>query len=161
MEGGKKQSTDTHWRCKNGQGAHCTYCTVFYSFIYIYILTILPSSFLSSLLTRYLFSSSYLYHLSINFRIWSPSFYWFILTFHYSLPPTTFYYPFILQSYHPLSLQLFIYSFFCLSHLASWNWRIKIPIELPLKTREMGRLRVQMWERNITRYVRHDYYYLI
>ena len=32
---------------------------------------------------------------------------------------------------------------------ASWNYRIKLPIELPIKEREYGRLRVQLWERNI------------
>lgn len=56
----------------------------------------------------------------------------------------------------PLSILSITQSFILFSflfYLASWNWRIKIPIELPLKTREMGRLRVQMWERNITRYV--------
>ena len=39
----------------------------------------------------------------------------------------------------------------CKSGKGSWNWRIKIPVELPMKTRELGRLRVQMWERNIIR----------
>ena len=39
----------------------------------------------------------------------------------------------------------------CKSGKGSWNWRVKIPVELPMKTRELGRLRVQMWERNIIR----------
>jgi hypothetical protein len=39
----------------------------------------------------------------------------------------------------------------CKNGSGSWNWRIKIPVELPVKTRELGRLRVQMWERNIIR----------
>lgn len=37
----------------------------------------------------------------------------------------------------------------CKNGSGSWNWRIKIPIELPIKERERGRLKIQMWERNI------------
>jgi hypothetical protein len=37
----------------------------------------------------------------------------------------------------------------CKNGKASWNWRIKIPIELPIKSREIGRLKVQAWERNL------------
>eukprot|EP00596_Hydrurales_sp_CCMP1899_P004949 CAMPEP_0119051930 /NCGR_PEP_ID=MMETSP1177-20130426/73383_1 /TAXON_ID=2985 /ORGANISM="Ochromonas sp, Strain CCMP1899" /LENGTH=1845 /DNA_ID=CAMNT_0007031303 /DNA_START=346 /DNA_END=5881 /DNA_ORIENTATION=+ len=39
----------------------------------------------------------------------------------------------------------------CKNGKASWNWRIKLAIELPIKTRELGRLRIQLFERNITR----------
>jgi hypothetical protein len=37
----------------------------------------------------------------------------------------------------------------CKTGAAAWNWRIKIPIELPIKSRELGRLKIQMWEKNI------------
>lgn len=36
----------------------------------------------------------------------------------------------------------------CRSAKASWNYRIKIPIELPIKSREHGRLVVQLWDRS-------------
>lgn len=39
----------------------------------------------------------------------------------------------------------------CRSGAGSWNYRVKIPIELPINTREEGRLRVQLWNRNIIR----------
>lgn len=39
----------------------------------------------------------------------------------------------------------------CKSGQGSWNWRIKIPFELPIKAREMGRLRVQLWDRDIVK----------
>jgi hypothetical protein len=32
----------------------------------------------------------------------------------------------------------------CKNGSASWNWRIKIPVILPIKTRELGRLHVQV-----------------
>jgi hypothetical protein len=37
----------------------------------------------------------------------------------------------------------------CKSGAASWNWRIKLPMELPIKTRELGRLKMQVYERNL------------
>lgn len=36
--------------------------------------------------------------------------------------------------------------FRCKTHAAIWNWRIKFWMELPLKTREHGRLRIQAWD---------------
>lgn len=39
----------------------------------------------------------------------------------------------------------------CRSGAGSWNYRVKIPVELPISTREEGRLRVQLWNRNIIR----------
>ena len=32
----------------------------------------------------------------------------------------------------------------CKKGNASWNWRMKIPIELPIKSRELGRLKIQV-----------------
>jgi hypothetical protein len=37
----------------------------------------------------------------------------------------------------------------CKNGKGSWNWRIKIPLELPIKSREVGRLKIQLWNRNI------------
>lgn len=38
--------------------------------------------------------------------------------------------------------------------IASWNWRIKIPIDLPIRAYELGRLRIQLWnDRLITSYI--------
>ena len=34
----------------------------------------------------------------------------------------------------------------CKTGKAIWNWRIKFPLELPLKNRENGRLRVEVWD---------------
>jgi hypothetical protein len=39
----------------------------------------------------------------------------------------------------------------CRTGAGSWNYRVKIPIELPIVNREEGRLRVQLWNRNIIR----------
>lgn len=39
----------------------------------------------------------------------------------------------------------------CRTGAGSWNYRVKIPIELPISNREAGRLRVQLWNRNIIR----------
>lgn len=36
--------------------------------------------------------------------------------------------------------------FRCKTQKAIWNWRIKFYVELPIKNREMGRLRVQCWD---------------
>ncbi len=38
---------------------------------------------------------------------------------------------------------------FCKTGSGSWNWRIKIALELPIKARELGKLKIQMWERNV------------
>lgn len=32
----------------------------------------------------------------------------------------------------------------CSNGKGSWNWRLKIPLELPVKTRELGRLRIEV-----------------
>jgi hypothetical protein len=37
----------------------------------------------------------------------------------------------------------------CKSGNASWNYRIKIPVELPIKARELGRLHIQLWDANL------------
>ena len=39
----------------------------------------------------------------------------------------------------------------CKKGKASWNWRIKIPIELPIDSREKGRLNIMLWNRGIIR----------
>lgn len=39
----------------------------------------------------------------------------------------------------------------CRTGKGSWNYRVKIPITLPIKSRERGRLRIQLWNRNIIR----------
>ncbi len=33
----------------------------------------------------------------------------------------------------------------CKTGEGSWNWRTKIPIELPIKSREVGCLKIQLW----------------
>lgn len=38
---------------------------------------------------------------------------------------------------------------FCKNGAGSWNWRIKIPLELPIKARELGKLKIQLWEKNV------------
>ena len=40
----------------------------------------------------------------------------------------------------------------CRSGRASWNWRVKIPIELPLASPELGRLNVQLWDQDIIKW---------
>eukprot|EP01038_Epipyxis_sp_PR26KG_P011587 gene11587-15520_t len=37
----------------------------------------------------------------------------------------------------------------CKDGKASWNWRIKLPIELPLEMRELGRLQIQLWNQSV------------
>jgi hypothetical protein len=37
---------------------------------------------------------------------------------------------------------MYLFMYYCVK--GSWNWRIKIPIELPIKAREMGRLKIQV-----------------
>ncbi|KAJ8599790.1 hypothetical protein CTAYLR_004010 [Chrysophaeum taylorii] len=40
----------------------------------------------------------------------------------------------------------------CQNGRASWNWRIKIPLELPLDSPEKGRLTVQLWDQDIIKW---------
>mmetsp|Transcript_9637 Transcript_9637/g.30891 ORF Transcript_9637/g.30891 Transcript_9637/m.30891 type:complete len:1963 (-) Transcript_9637:92-5980(-) len=40
----------------------------------------------------------------------------------------------------------------CRNGKASWNWRIKIPVELPLETPEDGRLTLQLWDQDVIKW---------
>ncbi|EGB09875.1 hypothetical protein AURANDRAFT_14730, partial [Aureococcus anophagefferens] len=40
----------------------------------------------------------------------------------------------------------------CRSGRASWNWRLKFPVELPLASPELGRLNVQLWDKDIIKW---------
>ena len=40
----------------------------------------------------------------------------------------------------------------CRNGQASWNWRIKIPIELPLDSPEKGRLMLQLWDQDVIKW---------
>ncbi|KAJ8603740.1 hypothetical protein CTAYLR_000260 [Chrysophaeum taylorii] len=40
----------------------------------------------------------------------------------------------------------------CRNGKASWNWRIKIPVVLPLDSPEKGRLNVQLWDQDIIKW---------
>ena len=40
----------------------------------------------------------------------------------------------------------------CRSGRASWNWRIKMPITLPLASPEMGRLSVLLWDKDVVKW---------
>ncbi|KAH8094261.1 hypothetical protein JL720_4254 [Aureococcus anophagefferens] len=40
----------------------------------------------------------------------------------------------------------------CRNGKASWNWRVKIPVELPLDSPEMGRLNIQLWDQDIIKW---------
>ena len=40
----------------------------------------------------------------------------------------------------------------CRNGKASWNWRIKIPVELPLDAPENGRLSIQLWDQDIIKW---------
>lgn len=40
----------------------------------------------------------------------------------------------------------------CQNGRASWNWRIKVPIQLPLDAPENGRLTVQLWDQDILKW---------
>jgi len=40
----------------------------------------------------------------------------------------------------------------CRNGQGSWNWRIKIPVELPLDSPEKGRLVVQLWDQDIIKW---------
>lgn len=40
----------------------------------------------------------------------------------------------------------------CRNGKASWNWRIKIPVELPLESPEKGRLTIQLWDQDIIKW---------
>ena len=40
----------------------------------------------------------------------------------------------------------------CRQGRASWNWRLKFPLELPLASPELGRLNVQLWDKDIIKW---------
>jgi len=40
----------------------------------------------------------------------------------------------------------------CSTGKASWNWRMKFQLELPLKTPEFGRLHIQLWDKDLTKW---------
>ncbi|KAJ1449086.1 hypothetical protein M885DRAFT_622839 [Pelagophyceae sp. CCMP2097] len=40
----------------------------------------------------------------------------------------------------------------CRNGRASWNWRLKFPIELPLASPELGRLNMQLWDQDIIKW---------
>ena len=152
MEGGKKQSTDTHWRCKNGQGKQNISSALFEHKNLLFIATVI-SFVIDSLfnsLTYFLKFNDKMNELFLcsRFTLLLLSYHIFPLPHLHHLQTHTHTHT---HTHTPSPLSFLLPSHSLSS--ASWNWRIKIPIELPLKTREMGRLRVQMWERNITRCV--------